>query len=606
MKHSLPVFLLLLLLLAGCSREDRAFVAMLDRADSLIQTHPDSALALLDAAGSQEAKESSSQGVRKTSLSMRYRLLRVKAEDKLYKPITGYESLVIDTLVPYFRKHGTPYLNATALFYAGRICTDKGDAPQAIDYYQQTLNALPRKHNPAFRALIYNQIGTLFYYQELFEEAYYHYHQAYLSDSIGNDTTGMIYDLRDIGNTLHLQKKWDSAIIYYNNAIKLAELSKNRNMYLDVTGQVANLYLSKGDYERVIHLMQPVIEELDSANISPNYFILSNAYYQAHQQDSAVYYYNKLLQYGNVYGKQSAFLHLSEIALKNKKINIFKQLHDSLRYYDDSIKYLNNATTIARMHSLYNYQLREKQAIDEKEKKEEARQMVFFLSMLALLLLLSVIALWQYAQKRKLRYMRRLDVLEKIREHSLEEIEKKELQIHHLEFQVEETLQQINNLAKQESEQQDKDKEIDSLFKENECLRNKIKDLNIDIEFLHSLRKKNDDAVHRIKATNIYQKLFVLLESPDTMMRKEDWKQLSDVTDQQAPSFRKNLQSLLIPSDSEYKICVLLKLDVPQAKIGRLISMTPSGVTHACQRLYKKIKGEKGSVDDLIMLLKDL
>ena len=107
-------------------------------------------------------------------------------------------------------------------------------------------------------------------------------------------------------------------------------------------------------------------------------------------------------------------------------------------------------------------------------------------------------------------------------------------------------------------------------------------------------------------ATIIYQKLFVLLESPDTMMRKEDWKQLSDVIDQQAPSFRKNLQSLLIPSDSEYKICVLLKLDVPQAKIGRLISMTPSGVTHACQRLYKKIKGEKGSVDDLIMLLKDL
>ena len=72
MKRIKLVILIGLLLLAACSREDKAFVAMLDRADSLMQTHPDSALALLDAAGSQEAKESGSQEAKKSSLSMRY------------------------------------------------------------------------------------------------------------------------------------------------------------------------------------------------------------------------------------------------------------------------------------------------------------------------------------------------------------------------------------------------------------------------------------------------------------------------------------------------------------------------------------------------------
>lgn len=606
MKHSLPVFLLLLLLLAGCSREDRAFVAMLDRADSLIQTHPDSALALLDAAGSQEAKESGSQGGKRSSLSMRYRLLRVKAEDKLYKPITGYESLVIDTLVPYFRKHGTPYLNATALFYAGRICADKGDAPQAIDYYQQTLDALPEGEDPRFRGLVHIQIGWLLHYQDLYQEAILQFKEACRYEKEAKDTTYIIHILESIGEDYMLQQKNDSALMYLHQAIDLAEQSKNHSMWIKVMMETARFYLFQDSIQSARNCLMPVLADYDSSDISPVYVNAAMLYYKENNVDSTLYFCRGLLEKGTVYAKYTAYKALAAMSLQGRNSKEALQYQNRWEECDDSIRKLESRNTIARMHSLYNYQLREKQAIDEKEKKEEARQMVFFLSMLALLLLLSVIALWQYAQKRKLRYMRRLDVLEKIREHSLEEIEKKELQIHHLEFQVEETLQQINNLAKQESEQQDKDKEIDSLFKENECLRNKIKDLNIDIEFLHSLRKKNDDAVHRIKATNIYQKLFVLLESPDTMMRKEDWKQLSDVTDQQAPSFRKNLQSLLIPSDSEYKICVLLKLDVPQAKIGRLISMTPSGVTHACQRLYKKIKGEKGSVDDLIMLLKDL
>ena len=545
-----------LLLLTACSRE-KEDAAFLQHVDSLADMIPEQADTLL----------SSSQD------SSHYaRLLRVKVDDKLYRPVTGYEPLVIDTLLPYFQRHGDSHRLSTALFYAGRICADKGDAPQAIDYYQQTLNALPRKHNPAFRALIYNQIGTLFYYQELFEEAYYHYHQAYLSDSIGNDTTGMIYDLRDIGNTLHLQKKWDSAIIYYNNAIKLAELSKNRNMYLDVTGQVANLYLSKGDYERVIHLMQPVIEELDSANISPNYFILSNAYYQAHQQDSAVYYYNKLLQYGNVYGKQSAFLHLSEIALKNKKINIFKQLHDSLRYYDDSIKYLNNATTIARMHSLYNYQLRERQLTAVKQEKNR-QYFVLSLSIIILLAISFVILMFSMI----IRQQRNKERKRRLQTEQLLQLEKERNGV-----LIKENQEEINHLRQQQSLLNEESHE---LLQE---LEEKIRQLEMENQIVIIDKERQIRNYNLLMNTEIVRKIHSLVKS-NRSMNHEDFHNLSKEIDLLFPKFRNTLFTLYNMSETEYHVCMLMKLDIYSSHISILVSKARNSIAMIQKRLFNKM-----------------
>ena len=68
----------------ACSRE-KEDAAFLQHVDSLADMLPEQADTLL----------SSSQD------SSHYaRLLRVKVDDKLYRPITGYEHLVIDTLLP--------------------------------------------------------------------------------------------------------------------------------------------------------------------------------------------------------------------------------------------------------------------------------------------------------------------------------------------------------------------------------------------------------------------------------------------------------------------------------------------------------------------------
>ncbi len=540
----------------ACSRE-KEDAAFLQHVDSLADMIPEQADTLL----------SSSQA------SSHYaRLLRVKVDDKLYRPVTGYEPLVIDTLLPYFQRHGDSHRLSTALFYAGRICADKGDAPQAIDYYQQTLDALPEGELPRFRGLIHSQIGTLFYYQSLFKDAKENYKYAYTYQSLANDTVGMIYDLRDIGNTFLQETNLDSAIIFYKKACNLSIQSQNKEMYIQSMAQTADLYLNLADYTKAKECIYPATNNIDSANISAIYYILSNIYYKTNQQDSAIFYFNKLLQYGNVYGKQSAFLHLSEIALKNKKINIFKQLHDSLRYYDDSIKYLNNATTIARMHSLYNYQLRERQLTAVKQEKNR-QYFVLSLSIIILLAISFVILMFSMI----IRQQRNKERKRRLQTEQLLQLEKERNGV-----LIKENQEEINHLRQQQSLLNEESHE---LLQE---LEEKIRQLEMENQIVIIDKERQIRNYNLLMNTEIVRKIHSLVKS-NRSMNHEDFHNLSKEIDLLFPKFRNTLFTLYNMSETEYHVCMLMKLDIYSSHISILVSKARNSIAMIQKRLFNKM-----------------
>lgn len=545
------LILLSLLLPMACGHKNKALTQQLDRADSLLQTNPDSALTLLNNLGTNNDKLLTSK-----KLNMRYRLLMIKAHDKLYHPITDYDTLVIDTLQPYFEEHGTPYLKATANFYAGRICADKGDAPQAIDYFQQALDALPEKENPRFRGLVHSQIGTLFYYQGLFEGAIKSFVLAYSFQGQDKDTVGMVYDLRDIGNSFLQANMADSAFIYYYKACELAQQFHDRELYIQTKGQIADLYLSNGDYTRAKECIMPLSAHLDSANISAVYYILSNIYYNTNQQDSATYYFNKLLLYGNVYGKQSAFLRLSEIALKENRIDRFKFFHDSLRYYDDSIKHLDNAEAVIRINSLYNYQLKER-ALAKLKKEELEHTMYWTFCILGLLLLLTLSAALVlfirdqlYAERRRRRQTEELLELERKRNQSTIRV----------------NMEQIDSLQWEQSES----------GSESDRQKEKL------LEKIHELAK------NQLRSSPIYMHIGQLLKE-GRPMNEDEFSILSTEINRHFPRFKETLYSLYNMKDHEYRICMLMKLDLSITDIACLLARKDNSITMAHTRLYKKM-----------------
>ena len=118
-------------LLMACSgqHEQRA---KLDRIDSLMNDHPDSALTMLDSLKAEKANWSK-------SLRMRYDMLHLKAENKAFVPLTS--DSIAKNLVNYYDAWGNANEQMMAYYLLGCVYRDKGDSPRAIDSY---LNAIAK------------------------------------------------------------------------------------------------------------------------------------------------------------------------------------------------------------------------------------------------------------------------------------------------------------------------------------------------------------------------------------------------------------------------------------------------------------------------------
>lgn len=135
------------LLLASCQTDKRTG-QLLQQADSLIKIRPDSMRTVLQAWADSMSREPE-------QVRMRYRLLCIKADDKAYVPHTS-DSL-IRPLADYYASVGDPHLLPEALYYAGRVCRDLGDSPQALDYFKRSLDAMEGNDRPELRGKVYSQ-----------------------------------------------------------------------------------------------------------------------------------------------------------------------------------------------------------------------------------------------------------------------------------------------------------------------------------------------------------------------------------------------------------------------------------------------------------------
>ena len=119
--------LLMLLLLACCtaSCSNQKQQEALDRAESLMEAHPDSALIILNEI------EKSELGSKKEQA--RYALLMSMALDKNYIDTTAFD--VLQPAIDYYIKKGTPDEKLRTYYYQGRIFQNQGDRDKALNSF---------------------------------------------------------------------------------------------------------------------------------------------------------------------------------------------------------------------------------------------------------------------------------------------------------------------------------------------------------------------------------------------------------------------------------------------------------------------------------------
>ena len=160
MKRSCLYIVIGVLLLIACG-ERQDYVSTLERAEAVMNDHPDSALTMLDSLSIHET-EFGKRFLRK------YQLRRLQAENKTNVPLTS-DSLA-KILVSYYDSHGNANERMLAHYLLGCTYRDMGEAPHAIDcYLDATTQADTTAKDCDFYTLscVYSQMAEIYYKQLL-------------------------------------------------------------------------------------------------------------------------------------------------------------------------------------------------------------------------------------------------------------------------------------------------------------------------------------------------------------------------------------------------------------------------------------------------------
>ena len=635
MKHLLFLLLggYLLVSFAAC-KQHRPYDGQLAHIDSLADVNPDSADILLSR--SPLLREG---GVRGGSDKARI-LLRIKTDDKLYRPVTHYRDTILQ-LIDYFEHHpkvlpsllgstgpALPYL------YAGRIFADLGDAPQALDYFQEALDVQPVSELHSFgrsvlafsdqlsgkkkgqgelpneaglrlakqRGLLYSFIAELFFYQKLNSEAISRLKEANYWADLANDTLDLLFNYRDIAEQYKYLENYDSCIFYYHKALHLADKIENQKRQKDIKLQLARVYNELGKYKEAWKYMQPAILNIDTANISATYSIASNIYRNLGKIDSATYYLTQLLEVGNIYGKRHAHIWLSEFSLQHG--NIYSAIEHVKQYkvLDDSIRARDNAETVARMHAAYNYQKHKQKAADLELANTKKQNTINIISILSIIVAITAFFFFRsLAHRQKIADQRLMELNAKLEEQSKIGNDE-ELKVKVAKYEKE--------IAALSHQLQETDNDRLSIRTELESLISKLSDEKIALEHAFrraSNRQKNqEEAVFSFSETSIYI-FFAQSAKEKKVVPAEKWAEfIASAETNYFREFKNNLTNLCRISEHEYKMCLLFKSGFSKADIAKLLLIDRSAVGHAFARMYARSTKHKGTVSDWEKILQAL
>lgn len=380
------IFLNFLLFVTSCQKQGAKAELILQKAEALIEQYPDSSLVLLE-----EIPDPQSL---KKSLYYKYFLVQIQAKYKNYKDITA------DTLVfairDYYKNKNKPEENALATFYCGRVYQEQKKFEDALQAFLDAEQQLEQSKNFSLKGLCQNAIGHLYYKQHLndkatvrFKSASEYFHQA-------QNYKDQIISIKFIGNSLLVSGKTDSAFVYYNKGLEMADKYKIESEQIAIRQGLGVAYRELGSYEQAIYFFKQAMtfftDSLNNAKLTAN---LARVYELLNKNDSAIYYLQKALTY--LPQKQQNYLianiYATWSAIEEKDNNYIEAL-EKYKLYNKHLAQIisdNKNDAILEIEGKYNFQLIEN---NNKQLLVERQRLLLF--SLMLLLISALLILWFY------------------------------------------------------------------------------------------------------------------------------------------------------------------------------------------------------------------
>ena len=210
-------------------------------ADSLSEVSPDSAMAVL---GSVE------RGLKAMDddALWYYRLLRLKVRGKAYEAFSRADSTEAFAVLDHYRGRGDRHLLPQAYYYAGCVVRDIGNAPMAIDLFQQGMDAMAGTTDLKLRSILNFQTGFLLFEQGVYAPAVNYFKELLRLERLRKDTAMMAYCYEKLAYTYEDGGVCDSALYYHRLAILCAKDSRDSVLYKRMVASMASYYVKSGMY----------------------------------------------------------------------------------------------------------------------------------------------------------------------------------------------------------------------------------------------------------------------------------------------------------------------------------------------------------------------
>ncbi len=369
----------------------------------------------------------------------------------------------LDQATSYYMELRDYYKNRDKCSY-GKAIMHLGDiffklsVPEiALDYYQNAINVFDNINDYDDKAITESKIAMVYYNNYKVDTAYYILNSILKCNKISLETKAHVQ--KNLAELYFMDEVWDSAMIYYNNALEYYRTAKDNLSVADLLIKISTIYMTQGNYKNAISSINQAKVIYQKYNLYKGlgavYNELGNLYLSDKQEDKAVGYFLKAVENGQLAQStdilKTAYKQLSQI-YENKK-QLLKALYYHKLYTHQLNKYYKNLIGQGYAEVILTFQNEEKQKeiqILKNEEKLRTQQLKFVLAALAVLLVFVLIIVF---------IMRRLQKTKKLLEKQYQQIK---LQKRELETQSRILEKATQSLLKQKDKIEKQNRDIES------------------------------------------------------------------------------------------------------------------------------------------------
>ena len=340
--------------------------------------------------------------------AMRHGLDSINVRNRTDQPFTTAD---VQPYVDFFDRHGTANDRLLAHYLLGRAYHEQGEAPMALQCYQQAIECADTTAadcDYAQMSRVYGQIAEVLYDQGLYREQLFYDRLAEMFAWQGRDTLAALMCLEQQGQAFEEIGYADSAFARMEEAAEKYRMYGYSAYAASATGSLAFSMLRYGRTEKIGNLLE--IYESESGHFEQGGHINNGkeVYYYAkgllklkeNHIDSAEYWFRKELHDGKDFNNQNGGAMGLAMVYEQRHMPDSAAKYYKYAYAMNDSMYAQQATkTVSRMQAMYDYSRHQEMARSASDKATMANMRL--LVSLIVLLVISLLASWLYIARKR-------------------------------------------------------------------------------------------------------------------------------------------------------------------------------------------------------------